>query len=54
MSAMEDSDPIETREWIDSLSSVVHHAGRPIDAQQTKEHFLGEVGDVSRVSQARG
>lgn len=25
-----------------------------IDAQQTKEDFLGEVGDVSRVSQARG
>lgn len=22
------ADPVETREWLDSLSSVVHHAGR--------------------------
>ena len=24
----DDQDPLETREWIDSLSSVVEHAGR--------------------------
>src|SRR5207245_11005767 len=28
MQLPEDSDPIETREWLDSLTSVVHLAGR--------------------------
>ena len=28
MRAIDDSDPVETREWLDSLTSVVHFAGR--------------------------
>src|SRR4051794_33564810 len=46
MRALEDSDPLETREWLDSLSSVVHFSGR--------KRGLDLLGALSRHAQNLG
>lgn len=43
MRLAEDPDPLETREWLDSLSSVVQHAGRDRGL-----HLLNELGHHAR------